>query len=335
MSPEGVLTVGAFFRLQYLLPALLLTASTSAHAEFYLTRNQGPFSLFQGQPLPLPADLSTGWSSELSLDITNTLNVQTAATQNLYADYESYHFNSRFARMLNRDWSFIIDVPLIRRSGGHLDNAIDSWHEVFGLPRASRPLVADNQFLISYIINGNNQLQLTEASNEIGDISIHFGYDLLRDNTSAVKIWGGIELPSGDHSSLAGNDEIDTHLTLSATDSRFEDFEFDFNLGLVLPGGDRFAGNPTADSVLFSYLAGTWQALDWLQLRLQFESHQSYFRDPTLDMLDKANVIVFGGSIVIDRCNRIDIGVSEDIDVGSSPDVSFLFNWSRRDCGQA
>ncbi len=319
-SPAGVFTIGAFLWSVFFVP--------TASAEFFTTRNQNPFSLFQGQPLPLPASAEQDdWQLQQSLDISNTLNTQTGTQQSLYADFESYYLNTRISKKLDADFVLLIDVPLVYRGGGIFDSAIDGWHKALGLPRADRPTVTNNQFAIRYIRNSITQLQLNDSTTGIGDVSVLLGYQLRRSATMDLRLWTGLELPTGDIDKLTGNDATDFSLTLAAESTPHPDWQFDLNLGIVLPGDDLIASNPTRRSVLYSYLASSWQATDWLQLRVQLESRQRYFRDSQLDLMDKANVLVFGGIVRFDRCSQINIGVSEDIDVGSSPDVSFLFSW--------
>ena len=325
--------LGAFFRMRHLILISLLIASMPTHASFFQTRNQNPFTLFQGQPMPLPAErVPTETSWELSSDIANSLNVDSSATQDLYVDFESVYLNLRLVQPLSHDWTLIADVPMLRRSGGRLDSLIDNWHEFFGLPRANRPAVADDQLLIRYEINGTPLIELDTPDTGLGDVSLQLGYDLLSNDATRMRLWAGLELPTGDRATLTGNDGVDANLSLAVHHANDADVSLAANIGLVLPGEDLIAQNASADSVLYFYTATSWRVIDSISLRVQLEHHQSYFEDDGLEFLGDATVIVVGGSIHFDRCRRLDIGVSEDIQVGASPDVSFLFNWTHRSC---
>ena len=323
--PAGALTCGAFL--------CLLLAGSLARAELFLTRNQNPFSLFQGQPLPLPAQAPpAGWRAGLSLDISNTLNAPSNSNQSLYVDYEAYVLNVRISKTLTDRWYLITDVPLVHRGGGMFDRAIDNWHRAFGLPRADRPNVADNQFAIRYVRDGATRIDLNRTTTGVGDIGLNLGYQLQTNTAAKLALWLGMELPAGDSSRLTGNEQLDVSLSLAASLRPSPDWRLDFNLGVVRPGGNLIDANPVADTVFYSYLSGRWQLLDWLQLGLQLESHQAYYRDASLDLMDNANVLVFGGAIVFGPCEQLDIGFSEDIAVGSSPDIALLLNWRQRAC---
>ena len=325
-SPAGAATRGAFL-------CLLTLFSQNGIADFFLTRNQNPLTLFQGQPLPLSAQaMSRDWNTQLSLDVANTLNAPSSGNQSLYVDFESYHFNTRINKRLNAHWSLSVDIPLIHRGGGIFDNAIDKWHRAFGLPRADRPNVTNNQFAISYIKDGNTVLDINQATNELGDVALNLGYHIHTDNNLQLALWLGTELPTGNSRTLSGNNQTDFSVTLAASLQPASAWQFDINLGLVKPGGNLLDANPTPNSVLYSYLAANWLALDWLQLGAQLEMHQSYFIDSSLGLMDSAAILVFGGAIVFSPCNKLHIGVSEDIDVGASPDISLLISWQHRWC---
>lgn len=323
-SPTGVAATGAF---------LLLTTSPYILADFFLTRSQNPFTLFQGQPLPLSATApDADWVFDTSIDITNTLHAQSSTTGNLFVDFESYHLNSRLTKRLTERWLLTIDAPIIHRGGGLLDNAIDNWHRALGLPRNNRPNIANDQFRIDYTSNSTS-LSITDETTGFGDISINAGYQLARSRYYDVMLWAGVELPTGDQHELTGNDHIDSQISVSAALHNSDMIMLNVHAGIVFPEGDILADNNTSDTVLFGYLSAGWNTTDWLELKIQFEAHQSYYQDASLDLLDHATVMVFGGEIKLNDCNKLDIGVSEDIDVGSSPDVSFLFNWHHRSAG--
>ena len=325
-SPAGALACGVFL--------CLLLAATASRADFFLTRNQNPFTLFQGQPLPLPASVDgDGWQLDTSLDIANTLNLQNAGNQSLYVDFESYYLNIRLQRHLGSNWLLNIDLPLLRRGGGVFDSAIDKWHQIFGLPRASRPYVTDNQYTIRYLRGNTMVLDLQQDSGGAGDVAIGIGHELLSTHSTRLALWLGAELPSGDRRQLRGNGHTDFSLTLAAQNRPHHRWQLDMNLGLVRPGGDLLTSSPAARGVLYSYLAASWQAGKNLQLSLQLEMHQSYYRERRLALMDSARVLVFGGSIALNACQRLHIGFSEDIDVGASPDIALLVSWrSTRDC---
>ena len=300
-----------------------------------MTQDQNPFSLIHGQPQPVAARLpeanTTQWS--LTLDVTNTLNSESSSNENLLIDFESYNLRLALLYGLNKDWALKIELPLIYYGEGFLDNTIDSWHDIFGLPRASRPLVADNQFQIFYDRNGQTLVNLDTSDSGLGDIQIALSRNIIKNQNSALSLWISADLPTGDQSSLTGNDSSDLSLWL-AGDYRFHpEWSIDANIGVLLPGENQIETLVIEDQVLFAYAGIEWKAHDAFDLRIQLNGHSSFYSNSDLELLGAAYNITFGGRIHVGDCSDFDIAVSEDIKVGATPDVSFLFSWkSSIDC---
>jgi len=329
-SPDCNFCIRAFLCL-----SIFLSTATSNAAQPFLTQDQNPFSLIHGQPQPVAAQLPETGSSQwsLSLDISNTLNTESNSTENLFVDYEAYNLRFALLHSLDENWALKVDIPLIYYGEGFLDNTIDSWHDFFGLPRADRPNVADNQFQILYEQNGQTLIDLNTAESGLGDIQLALGRNIIQQQYSTLSLWASIDLPTGDQSSLTGNDSSDLSLWL-AGDYRFHPgWSVDTNIGILFPGESQISKLAVEDQVIFAYAGIQWQAHEIFDLRIQFNGHSSFYSDSQLKLLGAAHNIVFGGSIHVSNCSDFDIAVSEDIQVGATPDVSFLFNWkSRFDC---
>jgi hypothetical protein len=328
-SPIGTEACGAFlFRLP-LFPVCLALIASVATADPFLTRDQNPFTLVYGQPLPtaarLPAPGSLTYS--FSADIANTLNVETHDNETLYVDFEAYNLNLETTYALNERWAIKLDIPYIYRSGGSFDHTIDEWHKLFSLPRANRPDVADDQFRIFYAGNGVTNTELSSAQSGLADVQLGLGHSLHASTGHALSVWAAIDLPVGDADRLTGNDALDYSMWLAGSSRVGTSSELDANIGVVMPGDSVLPGLPTEDLVIFGH-AGTHIALNRMfALKLQLAGHTSYYRDTSLDFLDHALVIIFGGSINTGKCSAIDVGFSEDILAGTSPDIALLISW--------
>lgn len=312
----------------------VIPASESS-ANPFLIRDQNPFTLVYGQPLPTPARLpQTGqFSYALSLDIANTLNVETRTTESLYVDFEAYNLTLGGTYGLNDRWAVRLDVPFIYRSGGVFDHAIDEWHKLFSLPRADRPAVADDQFRLFYANAGTTITDLNNSQSGIADFQLGLGYSLQQTSQSALSLWASIDLPAGDVNRLTGNDDLDYSLLLAGSSLLGTRSMVDANIGVVLPGASVLRGLETEDFVLFAH-AGTQIALNpTFALKLQLAGHSGYYRDTTLDFLGTTLIIIFGGSINTGKCSMIDVGFSEDIKAGASPDISLLVSWKSQFSG--
>jgi hypothetical protein len=327
-SPIGITARGAF--LWVLVSTVVVYAiPANSYADPFLTRDQNPFTLVYGQPLPTPARLPPPAKLKyaVSLDIANTLNVETNSGESLYVDFEAYNLTIGGIYAFNQRWALKLDIPFIYRSGGAFDHAIDEWHKLFGLPRADRPNVADNQFSIVYASPASAGIDLSSSTSSIADSQLGFGYSLYQDTKSAVSAWGAVDLPLGDSSKLTGNDELDYSLWLAGSNMLGELAVLDGNIGAVLPGDSVLAGLETEDLVAFGHVGAHLAVHRAVALKLQLAGHSGYYKNTSLEFLGSSVVIIFGGSINIGRCSAIDIGFSEDIYVGTSPDASLLISW--------
>lgn len=315
------------------------TFSFGTLAEPFQSQDQNPFSLINGQPQPLSANLPAAGGSQwsLGLDITNTLNAETSAVDSILLDYESYLVRFAYLYGLTQNWALMLDIPLVERGSGFLDNTIDNWHRAFGLPRAERPKVADNQFRITYINNGVTEYDIATSTEGLGDIQLGLGNQLHKSSEASAAIWLVADLPSGDRNRLTGNDALDLSLLLAGSYQLSPGWNADTNLGIVFPGNHQFGALKSEDSVIFGHAGLQWSAHPLFDLRLQFGGHAQYYSGSDLKPLGKAFNIIFGGTLHLDKCSDLDLAVSEDIAVGTTPDVSFLFSWRHKtgDCSKS
>jgi hypothetical protein len=325
-SPNSLRAFGAFL--------LLTCAAVPVHSEQlqsgpFLTRDQNPFSMVYGQPLPTGTRLpGLGRATyAVALDITNTLNLNESADETLLLDFESYALTTSFSYSPAENWALKINIPLIYRGSGFLDHTIDNWHTRFGLPRASRAEIADDQLGIVHTSNGLTDVDIGASTSGIGDTQLSLGHQLVASDDSAVSVWAAVDLPTGDKDMLTGNGAVDYSVWI-ATENRLNAKWFvDANAGVVLPGNSVIASAQTHDAVAFGHAGLRWTIHPVVDLKFQLAAHSAYYKDTSMKMLGRSYILVFGGTVRLGRCSALDIGVSEDIKVGAAPDVSFLASW--------
>jgi hypothetical protein len=323
-SPNSLSAFGAFL--------LLAVTATQAQSGPFQTRDQNPFSLVNGQPLPVAARLPAQGHSAYAatLDITNSLNINETENgdETLTLDFESYVLTTSFSYSPAENWALKIDIPLIQRGSGFLDHTIDSWHRFFGLPRARRNEIADNQFSIVHTRDYSTDVDITNHASGIGDTQLSLGYQLVASDNSALSLWTSVDLPTGDSNTLTGNGTADYSIWIATENRLNAKWSIDTNAGVVLPGKSVIASTPTHDTVAFGHAGVQWTIHPVVDLKLQLAAHSAYYKDTSMKMLGRSYVLVFGGTVRLERCSALDIGVSEDIKVGSAPDVSFLASWA-------
>lgn len=270
----------------------------------------------------------------MSLDITNTLNSETLAQETMFMDYESYNLRLGLLYGLGNNWAIKVDIPFIQYSKGFLDSAIVNWHDFFGLPQADRPKVEDNQYRITYTRNNIAIIDLSTPDGGLGDVQIGLGRNIIQTTRSDISLWAAIDLPTGDKNNLTGNDAVDFSAWLSAEHAFNSNWHIDTNLGVLVPGDSQLGALEVESNVLFGHTGVQWRMHPAISLRTQLGGHTAFYKDSHLHLLGSTYNFVFGGTIHVSKCSDFDIAVSEDVKVGATPDVSFLFSWNTKvgDC---
>ena len=82
----------------------------------------------------------------------------------------------------------------------------------------------------------------------------------------------------------------------------------------------------------FGSLGLGWQTpLSWLALKVQADAHTPFYRDSELKELGANSVqLIAGGTLYLSGKTSLDIGVGEDLAVGTAPDVSFYLTLRTR-----
>jgi hypothetical protein len=74
----------------------------------------------------------------------------------------------------------------------------------------------------------------------------------------------------------------------------------------------------------FGSLGIGWSPLQSLAFKIQVDGHTPFYRDSSLEELDGSSLqLTVGGTVGITEALVLDLGVSEDIVVNTSPDVVF------------
>jgi hypothetical protein len=304
-----------------LLPALLAAADDGGFA----SRDLNP--LLQPIYLPTLAGFSrgNGWRVDHSLYITNTLQEEDEGDENLLIDVENYRYELGL-RYRRDNWLARMEIPFVNNSAGELDASIDRWHDFFGLPQGKRDEFERDQLNLNYQRNGETIFNQTRSSNGIGDISIAVGYQ----PGQTWAYFAGIELATGAIEDLSGNEAADIALWLTRQyqlDAETGGFVL---LGVSFPGDSDYLQGLIAERI--------WVVQSGLDYRfnpavigtLQFDYHS--------DSVDRSKLTAFGDSLQIQLGlgfpklfdeHRLDLFFSEDILVGSAPDISFGMRVSR------
>ena len=306
-----------------------MLAFTSSHAANtaagLATRDLNPVL----QPIYIPAytpfGSSNGWRIDHSVYVTNASQLESAGDENLALDIENYRYELGF-RYRRDNWLGQVNVPFIANHGGELDGAIDSFHDLFGLPDGDRKDLPKNDINVEYIRDGKVEYSQDKSSSGLADISLALGYQL----TEGTRYFVGIELPTGSESDYSGNEAIDyatwlTHETLINAELSIYGL-----LGVSFPGDDGNLQGLLVDEIWVAQLGTQYFFNDGIAGTVQLDWHSQVIDDSDLTAFGDSLQIQLGlGFLKLFDNHRLDLFFSEDIKVESAPDITFGLRLAR------
>lgn len=299
----------------------------AAQAEPFLTRNQNPLLALYGLPSPLPSRLPSAGGGRVAAVINwgNTENEVFPADGNYTLDAETFELRLHFDHALGERFAVHVELPWRQVSGGSLDGFIDDWHGVFGLPGGSRRRLPEDQLLIEFEQGGSTLLRVDESTSGIGDIPIAFGYQLRATDRDALAAWLTVKVPTGSADDLTGSGAVDVAATLAGQARLHERWQL-FGQASVVWLGEGDLLPELQESFAWTLMGGlSWNAWRALDLTAQVEANSRLYDGIESEVDGEAIVLTFGGSWRTAGDWRFDVGVSEDLQAGASPDIVFNF----------
>lgn len=296
--------------------------SISARATGLSTRDQNP--MFQSYYLPTnSAETQAGWNVSQSVFITNTFQSQTVGTETLIIDAENYRYDLSIAYQQNA-WRAAATIPFYSTQSGSLDSAIEDWHDFFGLPQNGRSSNPKNQLNINYTRNGEVIYQQSRRSSGLGDIALSLSYVLASDDDGSTEISIALDLPTGSSTDNTGNEATDIALWLR-------------NIRTVTPQSSIFSLIGMSRLGKGGQLAERLERRVWVaQFGLDYAFNSTVSGILQLDMhsriVKNSALTAFGNSIQMQfglafkqllENQVLSLFFSEDIRVGSAPDITF------------
>jgi hypothetical protein len=282
--------------------------------------------LLAGFGLPVPASAELGSDSVSAvLNWSSSATIRASGSEALIVDNESREWRLLWEHALSDRWSLRVQIPYRSISGGSLDDFLEHWHSTFGLPNGDRNNLPRSQLHIRYVRNGEVIVDRTQAASGLGDVSLEAGYQWFKSDRAHVSTWLSVEAPTGNADTLNGNEAIDTTASVAANYKLSRRWTAYGEASVTYLGhGDLLSAEH--EHWVYSGIAGlearTWGALS---LGLQFDGHSAVVRSSQLKMLGDAVTLTFGGNYLTQTNWRYTLGITEDIMVGASPDVTFVF----------
>jgi hypothetical protein len=302
--------------------ALLLTACGQLRAEeFFATRDQNP--LLRGFYLPLPSDtrLDAGATVSATLQISNTINVESNSHESLFVDGESDALDLTYENALTRRWRYRLSVPIIHDSGGILDSVVDAWHELFRLNRGNRPFYPKRQ--IDYLYSGRGKIDLNHPQTGFGDTAADVGWYAVDDARRTLSIWGGLKAPTGSVAHATSDGAWDGALW-AHTAMRWPMWQLAAELGAAQPFGDELFAGAAHRTSGFARLAVTRALGPAWSLRAQLDGQTGHVAGSDMRFLGPSLQLTLGAVRRLSGRWHIQMGFAEDAAVNTAPDITFF-----------
>lgn len=312
--------------------AILPAKARGAAITPFYTQNQSPVALIFGLPAAGDAEIlpKGEFSGILALDVANNFAEDSNRREQILLDGESYRANLGISYGIARGVEAGIDIPYVGIGGGIFDSFIAGWHRFFGLPQGGRTEAPKNRLLYAYTKDGQTRLSLNDSGSGLGDIRLSGGVRLFDDeqpNPCQVALRASVKLPTASSSNLRGSGSTDFALWLTAAD--------DYRLpamGHVTLFGAAGGMAMTDGAVLkeqqrnlvgYGTLGFGWGPARWIDFKAQVSGHTPFFKGSELRELgNPALQLIVGGTLHFSDKTSLDIGVSEDIAVDTSPDIA-------------
>lgn len=332
---EGALTL--FF---CLLCSVAVATAADMEITPFNTFNQSPLVQIYGLPHDTGADIVPPGVIRIKLnqDLSSNFTVNSRSGEQITLDGETYRlaFAARYG--IAPKWEVGAEIPYLIQGGGFLDGFIVDWHKTFGLSQGGRDSAPKNRINYSYRKDGVQKLLMDNSSSGIGDVSLTTGYSLYDASTvqshDRLALKGSVKLPTGDSNYLRGSGSTDFLLQLCGSMTNYSEWGslgvYGSIGGLAMTRSDVLSEqhNPVVGVGSFGF---GWGPASWISFKLQLNGNTPLYRNSSLDEISKSSLLmVIGGALKLPDDYLLDIGVSEDVIVSTSPDVSFHLGLTKR-----
>jgi hypothetical protein len=225
-----------------------------------------------------------------------------------------------------------VELPVVFASDGFLDQFVETWHALLGLPSGGREARPHSDYVMDVEKNGQDLYHLEPNDVGIGDVPIVVAHQFVTEteDVPAVTVRLGVELPVGSASRGFGNGELDYGLGMLAEKS----------LGRwTLTAGvdwvdthrpDSFTGSGVELNDVFDLQTGAeYRWNDSVSLLAGLTLQSAITDDFSIKEIDR-EIASFDLGVAFDTGvdSTLSIGFEEDLIAKSGPDFTVFASWT-------
>ncbi|MEM1188111.1 MAG: DUF3187 family protein [Pseudomonadota bacterium] len=243
-------------------------------------------------------------------------------------DGETQRHDLKLAVGLGAGFDMNLTVPWIRHDGGALDSLIDDWHAFWGLPDGPRPRQGQDQ--LRYFSSSGPGFLLDEGASGFGDAELDLAWRFGIIDGAQISAFAHGKFATGDAQDFTGSGSNGASVGLRASAGECVSVRVSCHMQLgvayvgeidLVPGAD--------DAIWFGGVSVSWLLTDSLAITGQIDAQASPF-DGVLNESGDPIWGALGVRYSPGDAWRFDFQFSEDLAVGSAPDITFLLSASRR-----
>ena len=289
-------------------------------------KNLSPVSGLLGLPSQRQADTQAAGSYSLAMhsSIASHYVAETSTAEQVSLDGETARFALEARYGLAENWDIQLEVPWLKHSGGFLDNAIDSWHDIWGMSDGGRSNVA-HDILDFHYFDPSARFSLTDDASGLGDISLSLSHAFYRDDNSALSAVIGYKFATGDEDELLGSGEDDVFLALRFSGAHLANLPLNWHgqVGYLYAGSSDVLGSRQENDLWFAGLSLDWAIAQSFSLFAQLDVHAAPMDSELTALGDEAFLGSLGGRWSFARNWSLDVSFIEDLQVETAPDITF------------
>lgn len=290
------------------------------------TRNQNPFALATGLPLP-PMILAAGkWQFDASLNIANTELDVFRDDSSLLFDAETRETRVSATYAFNDHWNLRASISHLWIGDGILDGPIEGFHRAFGFDNGDRGQLGDRAPVIEVRRDGNLLYALQRANSGAGPLLVDLTRGWRFDDQRHAGLSFGIKLPTGHAERLSDSGGTDISLSGFFMQPFGDRLEVGARIGILRRDGTELLGDlarthvPFASALLRYRLGEHWSAV------VQSDAHGPLYRDLPGFLSSSGNQLNFGLSRRVGEHAEFEASLGEDLPALLTTDVVVHFN---------
>ncbi len=295
------------------------------------SRNTTPIYANQGVPVQRDAKaLAPGaWDIGWQLHWASHSLRESRDGLDLELDGETRRHDLNLRAGLVRGLNLEVSIPWISHDGGSLDNLIEGWHKFWGLPNGARDEQPEDELLFAY--SGSDGFLLESETSGVGDVEVGLSWELGVVDGARIATFVQVKLDTGSARDFTGSGDTAYALGLRATADRCVSPRLSCHaqLGYVHSGDLEFAPD-TDPHAWFAGVSLAWAINGNWAVVGQLDSRAERFDEGPLATAGTPVLGTLGLRWTPDQRWLLEAHFSEDLAVGSAPDITFLLGASRR-----